>query len=449
MRLLPLLLCLIGFAWPSRGAVADTQPNVVVIVTDDQGTGDAGCYGATDLQTPAMDALAAEGVKFTQFYAAAPVCSPSRAALLTGKVPQRAGLTGNAGSEPGVRGMPSEQTTMAEVFGDAGYFTAHVGKWHLGYRPETMPLGQGFARSFGFMGGCIDNYSHFFYWNGPNRHDLFRDGEEVWHDGEFFGDLVVTEAAEAMDAAGNRPFFMYVALNLPHYPLQGTAKWRDTYADLPSPRDKYAAAVSTVDEQIGQIVAALDERGLREKTIVVFMSDHGHSVEERTFGGGGSAGPYRGAKFSLFEGGIRVPAILSWPGHLEPGVRDQMAVAVDWLPTVAELAGVERPDDLDGQSLVPLLNDETSPEPHDAFFWQSGGNRWAVRAGTWKLLHEPIDPTTSQPVETVDGLYLVDLAADPGERHNLAAQHPDVTERLRLLHEEWAERGHRVENVAD
>ena len=375
---------------------------------------------------------------------AAPVLSPSRAALLTGKVPQRAGLTGNAGSRPGVHGMPSEQTTMGEVFADAGYYTSHVGKWHLGYRPETMPRGQGFASSFGFMGGCIDNYSHFFYWDGPNRHDLWRDGEEVWHDGAFFGDLLVAEAVRAMDAAGERPFFMYVAINLPHYPLQGVEKWREVYAHRPSPRDKYAAAVSTADEQIGAIVAALDERGLREETIIIFMSDHGHSVEERTFGGGGSAGPYRGAKFSLFKGGIRVPAIISWPGQLPAGeVRDQFATAVDWLPTVAELCEIDAPDDLDGRSLAKLIRLPDEPSPHAEFHWQCG-DRWAAREGDWKLRHEPIDPTTSEPIETVGSLFLVDLSADPGERENLASRRPEVVQRLKDLHDRWVARGRRV-----
>ena len=166
------------------------KPNVVLIFTDDQGTIDVNCYGAKDLYTVNLDRLAAEGTRFTQFYVGAPVCSPSRAALMTGRYPRCAGLLSNAPSDKGRPGMPTEQVTIAEMLKSAGYATGHVGKWHLGYTPETMPNGQGYDYSFGHMGGCIDNYSHFFYWQGPNRHDLWRNGTEVWHDGEFFGDLI-------------------------------------------------------------------------------------------------------------------------------------------------------------------------------------------------------------------------------------------------------------------
>src|SRR6056297_3126309 len=169
----------------------DSPPNVIIIYTDDQGSIDVNTYGAEDLYTPNMDLLAETGVRFTQFYAAAPVCSPSRAALLTGKTPLAAGLPGTASSKMGEEGMPSEEVTIAEVLKDNGFVTGHIGKWHLGYIPETMPNGQGFDYSFGHMGGCIDNYSHFFYWNGPNRHDLWRNGREVWADGRFFPDLMV------------------------------------------------------------------------------------------------------------------------------------------------------------------------------------------------------------------------------------------------------------------
>src|SRR5262245_15984256 len=161
------------------------KPNVILIYSDDQGLSDLNCYGSKDLATPHLDKLASNGVRFSQFYAAAPVCSPSRAALLTGRVPQRAGLDGNASSTEGVAGMPGDQVTMAELFKTGGYQRAHIGKWHIGFSPETMPNQQGFDYSFGFMGGCIDNYSHFFYWDGPNRHDLRQNGKEVWEPGKY------------------------------------------------------------------------------------------------------------------------------------------------------------------------------------------------------------------------------------------------------------------------
>ena len=469
----PLVLLLACAAWagltsiaavaaaapPTAGAEARPEgrpPNVLLILSDDQGSVDVGCYGAKDLVTPNLDALAAGGVRFTQFYVAAPVCSPSRAALLTGRYPQRAGLVGNASSQPGGPGMPGDQVTTAEVMKAAGYATGHVGKWHLGYRPESMPNAQGFDSSFGHMGGCIDNYSHFFYWDGPNRHDLWRDGKEVWQDGQYFGDLMTAECRRFIRANRDRPFFLYWAINQPHYPLQGAPKWREHYAKagLTGPRAMYAASVSTVDEMVGQVLATLDELKLREQTIVVFFSDHGHSTEERTFGGGGSAGSYRGAKFSLFEGGIRVPAIVSWPGHLPglPGgqggqVRGQLATSCDWLPTLAELCGVRLPEGperrIDGRSLVPVLRSADAPTPHPVFHWATGRDQWAVRDGDWKLLGNPVDTSKpaaragqAQPAKEAD-LYLVNVAEDPGEAKNLAAERPQVVERLRRLHEQW------------
>ena len=173
------------------------KPNVIIIFTDDQGTIDMNCYGAKDLVTPHMDGLARRGVRFTQFYSAAPVCSPSRVGLLTGRTPQHGGLNGNVGLDS--VGMPSEQITIAEELKKAGYATAHIGKWHLGHHKETIPNGQGFDHSFGHLVGCIDNYSHFFYWSGPNKHDLWRNGKEVFHNGEFFPDLMVKEAGEFID----------------------------------------------------------------------------------------------------------------------------------------------------------------------------------------------------------------------------------------------------------
>ncbi|MDA7511308.1 sulfatase-like hydrolase/transferase, partial [Verrucomicrobia bacterium] len=294
-----LLLLVTTFALLTAGitsAHAERKPNVILIYTDDQGSVDLNCYGAKDLHTPHIDGLARRGVRFTQFYAAAPVCSPSRAAVLTGRFPQRARVPGNVGSEKGRSGMPTDQFTMAEMMKEAGYKTAHIGKWHLGYTPDTMPNGQGFDQSFGHMGGCIDNWSHFFYWNGPNRHDLWRDGKEIWEDGRFFPELMIEESERFITENKNDPFYIYWAINVPHYPLQGTDKWREVYKDLPEPRKMYAAFVSTMDEMIGRLFEILDQSGLTEDTIVIFQSDHGHSTEERTFGGGGSAGPYRGAK---------------------------------------------------------------------------------------------------------------------------------------------------------
>lgn len=430
---------------PASAQDKAARPNVIVILADDQGSVDAGCYGASDLLTPGLDALAARGVRFTQFYSGAPVCSPSRAALLTGRYPWLAGMPGNAAAPPVEaddrldtltgEGLPAAEITLAEMFRDAGYATAHVGKWHLGFGAGHRPRDQGFDYSFGHLGGCIDNYTHFFYWAGPNRHDLWEDNRRVRLPGRYFPDLMVDKARAFIAQHRAQPFFLYFALNLPHYPYQGDAKWLEHYRPLPYPRNLYAAFVSTLDERVAQLVRCVDDAGLRERTIIVYQSDNGHSLEERAHRGGGSSGPYRGAKFSLFEGGIRLPALISWPGQLPAGaVRHQVAHACDWLPTLAALCDVPLPQRaLNGRSLVPVLESATAPSPHDALEWRMG-EAWAVRQGPWKLLHKPNDQGHGPTLAPADReWFLANLDDDPGERANLAARHPDLVERLRAL----------------
>jgi len=393
------------------------RPNVIIIFTDDQGSIDMNCYGAKDLVTPHMDGLAKRGVRFTQFYSAAPVCSPSRVGLLTGRTPQHGGLNGNVRLNS--VGMPSSQITIAEELKKSGYATAHVGKWHLGHSEQTIPNGQGFDHSFGHLVGCIDNYSHFFYWSGPNKHDLWRNGKEVFHNGEFFPDLMVKEAGEFIDQNKENPFFIYFALNTPHYPYQGSPEWLDHYKDLPYPRNLYAAFLSTTDDRIGSLLKKVDEAGLAEDTIIIFQSDHGASEEVRAHNGGGSAGPHRGAKFSLYEGGIRVPAIISWPGKLPQNEsRNQVATGCDWYPTLMELCGVPAPaHKIDGKSLVPVLKSKDRPTAHESFNWKSG-KAVAIREGKWKLI------MTGEKVE------LYNLPSDLGEANNLVKKDPEVVERL-------------------
>ena len=443
------LLLLVSSLWPTFSPVGgfaaarDDKPNVVIIYTDDQGTLDAHCYGSRDLITPHIDKLARTGVRFTQMYSPSAICSASRAGLMTGRFPARAGVPGNVSSQQGVPGMPSGEVTIAEVLHEHGYRTGHVGKWHLGYTPDTMPRGQGFEQSFGHMGGCIDNYSHFFYWNGPNRHDLWRNGEEVWLDGEYFGDLMVAECKRLISTWRDEPFFIYWAINWPHYPLQGTVDWRSKYKHLPSPRNKYAAFISSMDERIGQVIDHLQELGLRNDTIVILQSDHGHSVEERTFGGGGNPGPYRGCKGCLFEGGIRVPAVVSWPTHLPEGeVRAQMTVGCDWFPTIAELTGAKLPaHHIDGQSIVKVIESSATESPHQSFYWQLGRGKnaqWVVRQGPWKLLGNPRDRRDPSSLSSSDQLFLANLEIDKTESKNLAAEHPQVIDDLQELQARFA-----------
>jgi len=418
-------------------AAAAPPPNVIIVYTDDQGSVDANCYGASDLITPNIDRLAATGVRFTQMLAPSAICSASRAGLLTGRFPARAGVATNVSSAKGQSGLPSSEVTIAERLKSKGYATGHVGKWHLGYTPDTMPNAQGFDHSFGHMGGCIDNYSHFFYWNGPNRHDLWENGREIWRPGRYFGDLMSEQALSFVEQNQKRPFFLYWAINWPHYPLQGTDDWRKRYADLPHPRSDYAAFVSSVDDLLGQLLDHLEALGLRENTVVIFQSDHGHSVEERTFGGGGNAGPYRGHKGNLFEGGLRVPSVVSWPGHLPQGeVRDQLVTGCDWYPTIDELTASESAagstdSQLDGKSFVSVLDNADAPSPHPIFYWQLGRGakaQWVVREGAWKLLGNPkgSDLGAADRKE-----FLVDLENDIGETTNLAAAHPERVAKMR------------------
>ena len=416
------------------------KPNVIIIYTDDQGAIDLNSYGSTDLVTPNMDKIVTSGVKFTQFYGA-PVCSPSRAGLLTGKTPQRAGVSGNVSSTNPQSGMPGTQYTIAEMFKDAGYKTGHIGKWHLGHSVEKQPNAQGFDYSFGHLVGCIDNYSHYFYWSGPNRHDLYRNGEEVFFPGQYFPDLMVKEASEFMDKNKDNPFFIYFALNTPHYPYQGTKEWLKYYQDkgVEYPRDLYAAFLSTQDDKIGELLAKVEELGLSENTIIVFQSDNGYSTEERAHLGGGNAGILRGSKFSLFEGGIRVPAAISWPTKITANeVRNQVAVNADWMPTLADLCGINLDTkDLYGKSLVSIIIDNSSESNHRKFCWQKGKS-WAARNGEWKLLKNPI--IHLEEIELKDSLFLVNLKEDPGETINLAAKFPNKVKELESQFEKWLER---------
>ena len=408
----------------AASALTAKEPlNVVLILADDLGSVDLNCYGADDLSTPNIDALAERGVRFSQFYVGSAICSPSRAALLTGRYPQRAQLPRNTD----YTGMPGSQLTLAELFQGAGYRTALIGKWHLGETPQTDPQAQGFDEFFGHRRGCIDNYSHFFYWSGPNRHDLWRNRTEVFEPGEYFPDLMVRETKRFFQEHTEQPFFLYLALNTPHYPMQAEQKFVEMYADLADPnRQRYAAFVTSLDDKVGQVLAELDRLGLAENTLVVFMSDHGHSTEDRAFGGGGSAGPYRGAKATLWEGGIRVPCIVSLPAVIPAGeVRDQLVTSMDLFPTIAEYAGLTLPDrKIDGLSITNLIADADIDSPHRTWYWELYG-RWAVRHGQWKL------------VKTDNETFLSDLSKDLSERQNLAAAYPDVVKQLSDMHKAW------------
>ena len=443
------------FASGSRLAGQASRPNIVIIYTDDQGTLDAGCFGSADIHTPNIDALASRGVRFTSAYAHT-VCCPSRSQLLTGRVPQRGGVTNwlsNNPTDENGRNMYSSEVTLAEVLRENGYRTGLSGKWHLGAKPGHQPLDQGFDEAFGHLGGFIDNYEHKFLHSSSRRppfHDLYRNGEEVDETGRYFPDLVVREATRFIVENKDRPFFLYCAFNVPHYPEQSDPKFAKMYDSMAMPRRSYAAMITTTDDRIGQVLNALDSWGLRDNTLVIFMSDNGHSTEQfknwgvnyGANGGGGNTGHWRGAKASMFEGGIRVPSIISLPGKIPQGeVRHQAVSNMDFFPTILELCKVDSPAyEIDGKSLWPVLQSAETPSQHETFHWM-WQDQWAVMNGGWKLIGNGRDTTGLEskhaPRREMGEIYLARLADDPPESVNHAADHPDVVRRLKSLHENW------------
>ena len=450
-----LILLALCVANPLTAAQAK-HPNVVILFTDDHGTLDANCYGSTDLITPNIDRLAKEGVRFTQAYAHK-VCCPARAALLTGRHPQRTGITNWAqGDRNGVStatdNMKSEEVTIAEVLKTAGYRTALFGKWHLGAKVGHSPLDQGFDRFFGHLGGFIDNYRHYFL-HGKGFHDLWEGNEEIFRRGEYYPDLMIDEAVKYIDTNRESTFFMYVAFNLPHYPEQPIEKFATTYADMPMPRQSYARVISSVDDHIGRILDKLDETGITDDTIVIMMGDNGHSAEDvkagirvdnhasgypkghyySANGGGGNTGKWIGQKGSFLEGGIRVPAIIRYPQSLPKGeARDQIVTAMDWFPTVLELAEIPMPDvKFDGRSMLPVIRDKQARSAHKVlhFEWP---NSWAVREGDWKLL-----AIRNQKKGSIVRYELRNLADEEPEVKDYAKEHSEIVERLITLHDQW------------
>ncbi|MDA0337846.1 MAG: sulfatase-like hydrolase/transferase [bacterium] len=412
---------LAALALPLPVAAAGRRPpNIVMIVADDLGSTDLGCYGATDLRTPHLDALAAHGVRFTDHYVTAPACTPSRASLLTGREHARA-LQRNVG-------MEAEETTLAELLRASGYHTAVYGKWHLGIPAAVSPLAQGFDEFVGFKVGAIDNYSHSYYWGAGVGHRLWKDDAEYHEDGTYFPDLVTREATRFIERSGDHPFFLYLPYNQPHYPLQPTVTSLQQVAHITDPaRRQYAACVQVLDDALGRIVGAIAAQGLTRDTIVLFLSDHGHSTEPDSLSGGRST-PYRGNKGTLLEGGIRVPCVVSWPGQYPEGiVRHQLTSSLDWFPTLAAHAGASTAGlTLDGRDLQSVIS---SPQAtaHAALCW-TYGDLWAVREGPWKLMGGG---------EGEISLYNLD--DDPGEMHDLRSQRHDRFRHLAEVRNNWAE----------
>ena len=414
----------------ARCEESSRAPNIVLILADDLGYGDLSCYGCPDIDTPKLDRLAQQGVLLTDCYSNGSVCSPTRAALLTGRYQQRIGLEWAVYYQAHGEGLPPREKSVARMIRDAGYATAMAGKWHLGYDDGWTPNDHGFDRFFGSLGGNIHYFQHVDRLGVP---DLFLDRTPVKRKG-YATDLTADFAVEVIDAPPGRPFFLYVALNAPHFPYQGpddvdrvveprTKAWQE------GTRRSYVAMVERLDQAVGRIVEAVDRRGLGERTLVVFTSDNGGATHSRN-------DPCSKGKGTLWEGGIRVPCIARWSSVLPPGVRSpQVACTIDWAATVAKLAGAEPPGDrpFDGIDLMPVLRGDRAPVERTLFWRRALDPRRrgvephrAVRQGDWKYIDQP------------DGTqYLHNLPSDVGEQHNLAAEHPDRTAAMRQLLDRW------------
>jgi arylsulfatase A-like enzyme len=430
MRFHLLLAALLGMAAGDSSAAA--RPNFLIILTDDHGYGDVSAYGGAEVRTPNIDRIGAEGMLFTTMRANATVCSPTRAALLTGRDADRVGVPGVIRTQPEDSWgyFDPKVPTLANGLKDAGYHTAIIGKWHLGLEPPNLPNERGFNFFHGFLGDMMDSFTtHLRHGNNYLR----RNAEVITptgHATELFTDWTV-DFLRAQAASKDRPFFLYLAYNAPHFPIEPPAEWlAKVKARAPQTGEKRAkniAFVEHLDDHIGKVLAALKESGLENNTVVVFTADNGGSLPHAQ-----SNTPWRGGKQDHYDGGLRVPFMVRWPTGIKPGGRSDYAGQVfDLCPTFLEYAGVTPPPDLDAVSLVPVLEGRPPVTPRDLYFVrreggpQYGGKSYeALIRSDWKLMrNDPFSP-----------LELYNLRDDPGERTNLAATHrPKVNELSVLL----------------
>lgn len=437
---------------------ATPRPNIVFILADDLGYGDLGINGQKLIRTPNIDRLAAEGVRFTQFYAGTSVCAPSRSALMTGQHTGHTYIRGNKSVEPeGQQPIADSVVTVAELLQRAGYVTAAFGKWGLGpVGSEGDPNKQGFTRFYGY--NC-QSLAHRYYpdhlWNNDQK-VVLKENQNLLRTRQYAPDLIQEQALNFVDSQTKRqPFFLFLPYILPHAellvpndsifqsykgrfaekPYKGADYGSETttggYASQPYPHATFAAMVTRLDLYVGQILAKLKEKGLDQNTLVIFSSDNGPHLE----GGAdpeffNSGGGFRGFKRDLYEGGIREPFVARWPGKIRPGTQNGHVGAFwDLLPTFAELAGAKSPSQIDGLSFVPALTGKGVQQKHDYLYWEfhEQGGKQAVRQGTWKAIRLNAATQPNGPIE------LYDLARDPAETHNLASQYPDRVKQLGQL----------------
>ncbi len=424
---IPIFLILIGCSGKEsnrRGSITGRLPNIVIIYADDLGYGDLACYGATKIKTPNLDKMAADGIKFTEFYSVSPVCSPSRAGLMTGRYPIRMGIHGVFFPESWT-GLPLEEITMADKLKENGYATGIVGKWHLGHHLQFLPLQRGFDEYFGI----------------PYSNDMeavvYLRGNEVEVEDVDQTQNVKTYTKEAIDFIErhqDEPFFLYLPHSMPHVPIYAS----DDFLNK-SELGLYGDVIEEIDWSVGQVIGKLRDLGLEDNTIIVFSSDNGPWLTMCEHGG--SAGPLRCGKQTTFEGGMRVPTILQWKAEVEPGqVINEMGNMMDWFPTFMNITGIQLPQDrpIDGKDLMPLLTGTGTREDTDFAYW-SRGKLMAFRSGDWKIKmpRGPYHGRYTYAGEPAHDTLLFNLNKDPGERDNLLKENPEKISEMVLKMQDY------------
>ncbi|MGE0756377.1 MAG: sulfatase-like hydrolase/transferase [Pirellulaceae bacterium] len=415
--------------------VGRPRPNIVFLLADDLGWSDVGYHGS-EIRTPQIDRLAQAGARLEAFYVQ-PVCSPTRAALMTGRYPMRHGLQVGVVRPWAQYGLPLEERTLAQALGDAGYTTAICGKWHLGhFQPAYLPTRRGFRHQYGHYNGALDYFTH----ERDGGFDWHRD-DQVCRDAGYTTELLGDEAVRLIEQQDSRtPLFLYVPFNAPHTPLQALPEHLQQYQHLADPqRRTYAAMVHAVDEQIGRIAAAIEKRGMLDQTLFIFSSDNGGPIRQ-----GATNGKLRAGKGTLYEGGTRVAAWACWRGQIPAGTQVDVPLhMVDWFPTLCGLAGasLDQPLPLDGRDAWAAIT-QGAPSPHDAILLNTTPRGGAIRVGNWKLVvnggvqegDEAAVPAgkKKKKAKSVEGqgVELFDLARDPGEQQNLAREHPETVAEL-------------------
>ena len=402
---------------------AESKPNIIVIVGDDLGYGSLGCYGCKEIPTPHLDSLAKNGVKYTNGYVSCPVCSPTRAGLLTGRYQQRFGHEFNPGP-PGAAsaefGLPLTETTLPQHLKKLGYATGMVGKWHLGYQPDFQPLKRGFDSFFGFLGGAHSYHDA----QADGRNPILRGTERV-AEKEYLTDAFTREAVAFIDRHQKQPFFLYLTYNAVHTPMHAAEKYLQRFAHIKErKRRNFAAMLAALDDGTGAILDKLRQLHLEEQTLIIFISDNGGPTAANT----SSNGPLSGFKGGVLEGGIRVPFLMQWKGHLPAGKEyAQPGISLDLLPTALAAAGGPVPPEaqVDGVNLLPFLSGTKAGAPHERLYWRFG-EQSAIRQGDWKLVRRGNQPPR-----------LFNLAEDLGEKKDLAQQNPEKRQELEAAWQAW------------